>query len=73
MSPNYFEHTSTYNHTIESVRVRELYHYNLKVNLLTEPIKGRLKVDMISESPHPDQCLEDEEDEENIFSRIYKL
>ena len=71
MSPNYFEHTSTYNHTIESVRVRELY--NFQVNLSTEPIEGRLKVDMISKSPHPHQCLENEEDEENILSCVYKL
>ena len=71
MSPNYFKHTPTYNHTIESVRVRELYHF--QINVLKEPIKGRLKVDMISESPHPHQGLEDEEDEENIFRCIYKL
>ena len=47
MSPNDFEDTATYNHTIESDNiVRELC--QLPVNILNEPIEGRLKVDMIS-------------------------
>ena len=70
MSPNYFKHTPTYNHTIESVRVRELYHF--QINVLKEPIKGRLKVDVMSQSPHPHQRLENKENQENVFGRVWK-
>lgn len=40
--------------------------------LFEEPIKGRLKVDVMSQSPHPHQRLENKENQENVFGRVWK-